>query len=92
MKRFLIIICVASILIGCTYSLSPADKEIEKEIKKSIYSERFIDAYVGGGLYVLIDRETRVQYLRIHDGYKGYMSVLVDSTGNPLLYKGELPE
>jgi len=41
---------------------------------------------------VIVDRETRVQYL-VHPGVTSdALTVLVDSTGKPLLYNGELPK
>ena len=40
---------------------------------------------------VIVDSETRVQYF-YHPGTTSHtLTVLVDSTGAPLLYKGELP-
>lgn len=41
---------------------------------------------------IIVDSETRVQYF-YHPGTTSHtMTVLVDSTGAPLLYKGELPK
>jgi len=41
---------------------------------------------------VIVDSETRVQYL-YHPGVTSHtLTVLVDSTGAPLLYKGEFPQ
>ena len=41
---------------------------------------------------VIVDSETRVQYL-YHPGMTSHsLTVLVDSTGAPLLYKGEIPK
>ena len=83
MKNLLIIICTAFILMGCTYSHPQADKRINKDVLNDIYRERFICVYVGNGVHVIIDKETRVQYLAM----EGCMRVLVDSTVNPHLYE-----
>jgi len=41
---------------------------------------------------IIVDRETRVQYF-YHPGVTSHsMTVLVDSTGAPLLYKGKIPD
>ena len=41
---------------------------------------------------VIVDSETRVQYL-MHPAVTSHtLTVLVDSTGAPLLYKGEIPK
>ncbi len=38
-----------------------------------------------GNLRVVVDRETRVQYLQMREGYAGGMTVLLDREGKPLL-------
>lgn len=43
-----------------------------------------------GVSYLIVDRETRVQYLFIDSGYQGGMSVVLGADGKPLLYEGEL--
>lgn len=39
---------------------------------------------------ILVDTETKVQYLYITNGHAGGMSVLVDAEGKPILYEGDL--
>ncbi len=39
--------------------------------------------------YILVDRETGVQYLAVAIGQGAGLTVLVDADGKPLLYKGE---
>lgn len=36
---------------------------------------------------VLVDSQTGVQYLFVHDGYAGGLTVLVDKDGKPMLAK-----
>lgn len=37
------------------------------------------------GTYVLIDRETGVNYLYVNSGYSGGLTVLVDAEGKPIV-------
>ena len=37
------------------------------------------------GTYVLVDRETGVNYLYAASGYSGGMTVLLDATGKPIV-------
>ena len=37
------------------------------------------------GTYVLVDRETGVNYLYANSGYSGGMTVLVDAMGKPIV-------
>lgn len=39
--------------------------------------------------YLIIDHNTNVQYFGHDGGHDGGLTVLVDETGTPLLYKGE---
>ncbi len=35
--------------------------------------------------YVLVDKQTGVNYLYVHSGYSGGLTVLVDAMGNPVV-------
>jgi len=37
------------------------------------------------GAYVLVDRQTGVNYLYANSGYSGGLTVLVDAMGNPIV-------
>lgn len=55
----------------------------EKKEKRFIIKEQ-----QGGfsiGTYVLVDRQTGVNYLYANSGYSGGMTVLVDAMGNPMV-------
>ncbi|WP_125703053.1 DUF6440 family protein [Lacticaseibacillus daqingensis] len=39
---------------------------------------------------ILVDRQTRVQYLAVSLGSGGGLTVMVDAAGQPLLYTGAL--
>ena len=51
--------------------------------------DRFIKIYREGDLDIYYDKETKVQYMLVNNGYGAAMTVLIDSDGKPLLYQGE---
>lgn len=55
-----------------------------------VYSE---SSFTRGTLRVLVDRETRVNYLWCKDGYGGGLTPLLGSDGKPVITpRGALPE
>lgn len=42
----------------------------------------------GTNMKILVDTETKVQYMYIHEGFSGGLSVMLDQEGKPILYKG----
>ena len=52
-------------------------------------SKRFVITEQQGGFttnqYVLVDRETGVNYLYVNSGYSGGLTVMLDATGNPIV-------
>lgn len=51
--------------------------------------KRFVVKHTQGGFslsqYVLVDKQTGVNYLYVHSGYSGGLTVLVDAMGNPIV-------
>ena len=91
MKKLLIIICAAFLLMGCFSA--PASNEEVRQVKENVDTDRFFTVNLGQGFQILVDKETRVQYLMYSPSmYTGYMSTLVDSLGRPILYDGKIPE
>lgn len=43
-----------------------------------------------GEYYLLVDKETRVQYLMNSSSYTSGITVLVDADGKPILYEGDV--
>ena len=86
--RKLLIISVAFLLMGCFSA--PSSPEA-KQVKETVSTDRFFTVNLSGGFEILVDRETRVQYLLYTPNmYNGYMSVMMDSLGKPILYEGEI--
>ena len=56
---------------------------------KPIKNDRFIVKEKSGGFsigtYVLVDRQTGVNYLYANSGYSGGLTVLMDATGKPIV-------
>jgi hypothetical protein len=105
MKKLLILIAVCFMLVCCNeVPENPAERkpmnmnpqDYEKELVMD--PGRFFVIRIPQEYYelrmtkVIVDGETRVQYL-VHPGMTScVLTVLVDSTGAPLLYNGELPK
>lgn len=51
--------------------------------------KRFVVKHTQSGFsmsqYVLVDKQTGVNYLYVNSGYSGGLSVLVDAMGNPIV-------
>ena len=52
--------------------------------KRFIIKEKEV-GWASVGTYVLVDRETGVNYLFANSGYSGGMTVLVDAEGKPIV-------
>ena len=56
---------------------------------KLLKNDRFIIKEKSGGFsigtYVLVDKQTGVNYLYAYSGYSGGLTVLVDAAGNPIV-------
>lgn len=95
MKKLFIFACCLMLsfsLTGCGLKdkIAIAVEEGEKIQEAEEKGQRFISVYKSDNERILVDKETRVQYLYRGAGYGGGMTVLVDSDGKPLLYEGEL--
>lgn len=103
LKLSIILSVVIVLLIGVgfyAYSKQPTTEEEVRQIELSngvcANSQDFVifkkGRFTHGGLYILVDKKTRVQYLYFSNGYQGGLSALIDSLGKPILYQGELPD
>ena len=55
----------------------------EKKAKRFIVKETQSGFTIGS--YVLVDKQTGVNYLYVNSGYSGGLTVLVDAMGNPIV-------
>lgn len=93
MKKLSIILCCLLLsisLTGCGFRdriehAKEAWKEAEEEV---INNNKFYSISAGDGNHIYVDKETRVQYLFVREGYGGGLTVLVDADGKPILYEG----
>ena len=90
MKKLRLLICLLLLsisLVGC------GGKE-EESMKEIIIGDRtFIEIYDEfatnfGECGILVDKETKVQYLHDSGYQQGGLEVLVDADGKPILYEG----
>lgn len=75
MKNKLLILA----LVGAVLMLSGCDGTADD------MDDRFITVYGSNGRYILVDKDTRVEYLEYGRG----LTVLLDTDGKPLVYMGE---
>ena len=105
MKKLLILIACCFILVNCSevpedpkqrngwdMSVSDYEKELVMEPGRFFVLRIPEEYYALRSSKVIVDAETRIQYF-YHPGLTSHsLTVLVDSTGAPLLYKGEFPK
>ena len=105
MKKLLIAIVCCFMLVSChDVPQDPAKRRVSDMVPTDYEKElvmdpsRFFVVRIPQVYYelrttkVIVDSETRVQYLMLPGVTSHTLTVLVDSTGAPLLYKGELPK
>lgn len=88
MKKILILLCsllLSVSLVGCGYDRKINEPEYELYGGRLFY---VIDTNDFG--YLIVDPETRVQYIQISSSQFARMITLVDAEGKPILYEGDL--
>lgn len=98
MKKSIIIILIVAILVIATIGFCGCDDKKSTNYG-SIDNDRFVviqhndlkTSVFGEDEYtiVLYDKETKVMYLFVKNGYGGGLTVLVNADGTPMLYEGE---
>lgn len=106
MKKLLILLAYCFVIAGCNeekkkapeernpWNMSPSDyhKEMVMDAGRFFVIRLPQEYNELRSSKVIVDRDTRVQYF-YHPGTTSHtLTVLVDSTGAPLLYKGEIPK
>lgn len=92
MKKIITILLIIAILtinlVGCSDNKEEfGDRNRFKLIER--YDTQTEIAY-GSPVYIFVDTETNVMYLKVHGGNGGIgLTALVDADGKPLLWKGE---
>jgi hypothetical protein len=82
-KLIALIITLCLCLALCACEIQTHNEYAEEETKF-----RFVSIYYENGCTVWVDTETGVMYLWHGEGYKGGLSVMVDTNGNPLIWEG----
>lgn len=84
---FLSLLMLSISLVGCGSDSSPEDISNQEYVLTG--GRVFVRMDYDDG-YLLVDRETRVQYFTYGFLKNRSMSILVDADGKPILYEGEL--
>jgi hypothetical protein len=89
MKKLIAIILIFTIAFACLGCSVPRSYE---KIQPSWMDNRFLvidDSNNGlGYMRIIVDKDTGVMYLFHGSGYRGGMTTMVDSNGEPLIYDG----
>lgn len=94
-KKILFILLLFGSLISCCL-FSSCEETTEREEVVSTMQEninlgkRFVTKSLGATKYLIIDRETKVQYLFYGYDHNGGLTVLLNPDGTPMLYEGKL--
>ena len=78
-----LLLCIS--FVGCTY-----DKKVNEPKYESYGGRLFYVIDTDDYGYLIVDPETRVQYIQISTSQYARMITLVDADGKPILYEGSL--
>ncbi len=86
MKKFLMVLIFSLIsvfsLVGC------AEKNEKGQRVYRVYDDVTLVRVTQSDYYdILVHEETKVMYIRYHNGHQAGISVMIDEDGKPLLYK-----
>lgn len=86
MKKFIVMLMLAVMLVGCGNSSESDARDGEKSNQK-----RFVPVEIDWSYEIVVDRETRVMYAISNGTYNhGTFTVMVDENGKPLIWEGDL--
>lgn len=94
-KKLLILLCsllLSVSLVGCGKDSYQDNEDFVSEVNIAGRSFKYIPGNAKGWYRyaILVDKETRVQYLHEHEYHMGGLVVIVDAEGKPILYEGNL--
>ena len=94
-KKILILLCsllLSVSLVGCVKDSYQDDVDFVSEVNIAGRSFKYIPGTAKNwyDYSMLVDKETRVQYLHEHGYQHGGLVVIVDAEGKPILYEGDL--
>ena len=86
-KLLLLLLLPVMLLAGCG--------DIRSDDYVSVEQDRFVEvknyySATGCDYTIVVDKETKVMYLMFLIGYKGGLTVMLNSDGTPMLWQGEL--
>lgn len=87
----LLCLCMIFALTGCGSSTEEEEENVIGKRLEVVHSESHAPAH----LSIVVDKETGVAYLWCGVGYKGGLTVMLDSEGKPLIWgeeKQEVPD
>ena len=86
MKKLIVMLMLAVMLIGCGNSSESDARDGEKSNQK-----RFVPIEIAWSYEIMVDRGTRVMYVISNGAYNhGTFTVMVDENGKPLTWEGDL--
>lgn len=86
MKKIVLGLCIGATLglCGCSLPKDYSVQAVQQKHSTDYFEEILIDTY--NNVTILRDKYTNVLYIKYHSGYKGGLTVMLNTDGTPMLY------
>lgn len=91
MRKLIFILVLILIAPFCLCGCAQKSKDYkEQQQTRFIIIERYKDGVISDDYIIIVDKQTRIMYLKYVGAYRGGITPLLDENGNPQRYEGEL--
>ena len=90
MKKFkALCLCV---FLAFVFTACDSNKEETNDVEETmvVVQDEFTSRKGDPNIFIIVHKETKVQYLFVKHGYGAGLTIMVDESGKPLLYEGDV--